>query len=79
MINSQRPSAVDADHLIKIPECHPRAIFDNWIVMAKHIYCITILGDYGFHNGICNIVVVIGVVDVEKIHEFFLRQRNEFF
>jgi hypothetical protein len=57
------------DHLTKIPEYHPRVILDERIVMPHHIHSIIILGDYDFHNGICN---DIEKISVEKIHEFSL-------
>ncbi|MFW5851507.1 MAG: hypothetical protein ACOCWB_04730 [Bacteroidota bacterium] len=55
----------------KIPEYHPRAMLDVWVVMPNHIHCIITLGDYDFHNGIAVGYRDNGVVD--KIHEFYLQ------
>jgi len=65
----------------KIPEYHPRALLDVWVIMPNHIHCIITLGDYDFHNGISTVVAntdddVDTRVLVEKIHEFSLPERE---
>ena len=77
------------DHITKIPEYHQRVILDIWIVMPNHIHLIILLGDYGFHNGICKRIfnddaVVLEknqsmdkIQSVEKIHEFSLQQPKQ--
>lgn len=46
----------------KIPQYHPRALLDEWVIMPNHIHLLIELGAYDYANG----------VTVEKIHEFSL-------
>ena len=32
------------------PEYHKRVKLYEWIVMPNHVYCVIVLGDYGFDN-----------------------------
>ncbi|MCB9082482.1 MAG: transposase [Lewinellaceae bacterium] len=47
----------------KIPQYHPRALVDEWVIMPNHIHLLIELGAYDYDNG---------VTVVEKIHEFSL-------
>ncbi len=62
---------VVSEYFLELPTYHKRVILDEWVIMPNHFHCIITLGDYNFDNGFS--VVGGDDIDVDKIHEFYLR------